>query len=453
MEENNKTQWFEKLRLNSWEIEILIVGFVLVILFNIPDTISLELSKITKDYAVREIGDFLIWFTNLLTLGILSSIVHILIASFILYLGLRGFWVGVLGLSSVYPKGINLEKLNFNTIFNKQITKYNFNDFVIKIDNICSSIFSFCFLISFSIVSLFLFLIEILLLSTYADKFFSYLLNDSYNTSYTDILVVPFLLCGFLFFIDYFLFGIIKKIKWKPFGYIFNIIDKFYKYVTLIFIYDTLYYAFISNVKRRVVFLLFLSFVFISTSLDSFELEKQIYFPSVKSSEVIMKSRNYEDKFVERDDYTDKLYPEYPFIQSDVINDNYIKLHIPYHAYMNMPIEEFCPELLLDTLEKNHIYKQKKIINCINSAYTIFIDKKQIKSNFVLYDYAHFLLDIKTFFMVVSLDEFSNGRHVLTIKKALRDKMSGVSFESGKFEQEYEMGVDSTTHIPFYIYR
>ena len=28
MEENNKKQWFEKLRLNSWEVEILIVGFV-----------------------------------------------------------------------------------------------------------------------------------------------------------------------------------------------------------------------------------------------------------------------------------------------------------------------------------------------------------------------------------------------------------------------------------------
>ena len=41
-----------------------------------------------------------------------------------------------------------------------------------------------------------------------------------------------------------------------------------------------------------------------------------------------------------------------------------------------------------------------------------------------------------------------------SIKKALElIKKSGVSFESGKFEQEYEMGVDSTTHIPFYIYR
>ena len=99
---------------------------------------------------------------------------HILILSFSLYLGLRGFWVGVLGLSSVYPKGINLEKLNFNAIFNKQITKYNFNDFVIKIDNICSSIFSFCFLISFSIISFCLFLVQMILGSTYLDKLLSF---------------------------------------------------------------------------------------------------------------------------------------------------------------------------------------------------------------------------------------------------------------------------------------
>ena len=160
MEEKNKIQWFEKLRLNSWEVEILIVGFVLVMLFNIPDTLNLELTKIQENFSVQKEGDFLIWMIRFLTLGILSSIIHILIVSFSVYLSLRGFWVGILGLSSVYPKGINLKKLNFNTIFNKQISQYNFNDFIIKIDNICSSIFSFSFLISFSIVSLCLFFVE-----------------------------------------------------------------------------------------------------------------------------------------------------------------------------------------------------------------------------------------------------------------------------------------------------
>ena len=130
---------------------------------------------------------------------------------------------------------------------------------------------------------------------------------------------------AYTIFIDYFLFGILKKIKWKPFGYVFNIIDKFYKYITFIFIYDTLYYAFISNVKRRIIFLLFVCFIFISSSFDSFELEKHTYFPNVKSSKIIMKSRNYEDKFKQRDHYDDNLYPTYPFIQSDVITENYLK--------------------------------------------------------------------------------------------------------------------------------
>ena len=153
MEEKNKIQWFEKLRLNSWEVEILIVGFVLVMLFNIPDTLNLELTKTLWALSAQELGDFITWIIRFITLGILSSIIHILIVSFSVYLGLRGFWVGILGLSSVYPKGINLKKLNFNTIFNKQISQYNFNDFIIKIDNICSSIFSFSFLISFSSVT------------------------------------------------------------------------------------------------------------------------------------------------------------------------------------------------------------------------------------------------------------------------------------------------------------
>jgi len=456
MEGKNKISWFEKLKLNSWEVEILIVGFVLVILFNIPETLELELTIIQENYSVQEIGDFLVWLIRFIALAILNSIVHILIVSFSVYLGLRGFWVGVLGLSSVYPKGINLKKLNFNTIFNNEISKYNFNDFIIKIDNICSSIFSFSFLISFSIVSLCLFFIQLMVLETFLDKLGSIFFSDTYI--FVNILMLPFIIFGFLFFIDYFLFGILKKIKWKPFGYLFNIINIFYKYITFIFIYDTLYYAFISNVKRRIIFLLFVCFLFISASFDSFKLEKHTYFPNVKSSKVIMKSRNYEDKFKLRDYDNHNLYPLFPFIQSDVIIDNYVKLHIPYRALMNRPIEEFCPELkgiflLPDTSEVQKIDKQQRILNCINDAYTIFIDSKEIESDFVFYDYAHLLLDIKTFFMVIPLDQDINGRHVLRIDKVLKDNMIGATFDAGDFEQEFVSGSDSTVNIPFYIFR
>jgi len=454
MGKKEELQWFEKLRLNSWEVEILIVGFVLVILFNIPDTLSLELTKIQEGFSVKQEEDLIIWLIRFVTIGIISDIVQILIVSFSIYLGLRGFWVGVLGLSSVYPDGINIKKLNFNKIFNKQISQYNFNDFIIKIDNICSSIFSFSFLISFSIVSLCIFLIELIVLSVYLQKLTELFLEDTSNVGL--IIFLPFLFCGVLYFIDYFLFGILKKIKWKPFGYLFNIIDKFYKYITLIFIYDTLYYAFISNVKRRIVFLLIVCCIFIISASESIDLEKQTYFPNVKSSTVIMKYRNYEDKFKQRDYYDDSLYPSFPFIQSDVISVNHLKLHIPYLSIMNRPIEYFCPEvsgifLVADTSEEQKIQKQELILNCINNAYSLFIDNEEIESDFVFYDYSHLLLDIKTFYMLIPLEQFNNGRHILRIDKLLKDDMTGVGFNNGKILQEFASGSDSTLYIPFYI--
>ena len=96
-----------------------------------------------------------------------------------------------------------------------------------------------------------------------------------------------------------------------------------------------------------------------------------------------MKSRNYEDKFKQRDYYDDNLYPTYPFIQSDVITENYLKLHIPYHSIINRPIENLCPEIVgifleSDTSGLNKIDKQERVLNCINNAYTIFIDSKDI---------------------------------------------------------------------------
>ena len=99
----------------------------------------------------------------------------------------------------------------------------------------------------------------------------------------------------------------------------------------------------------------------------------------------------------------------------------------------------------------NIIEKQERILNCINNAYAIFINEEHIESNFVFYDYAHPLLDIKSFFMLMSLDQYPNGRHTLKIDKMLKDKWKSISFVDGVFEQEFAL--DSTLHIPFYISR
>jgi hypothetical protein len=198
--------------------------------------------------------------------------------------------------------------------------------------------------------------------------------------------------------------------------------------------------------------------VFILAAYESIEFEETIYFPDVQSSEVIMNSRNYEDKFKQREYYDEGLYPFYPFIQSDVISENHLKLHIPYDSYMNIPIEKFCPELsgillLADTSALQRIEKQERILNCINNAYSIFIDSEAIESDFIFYDYAHIVLDIKSFFMLIPLEQFPNGRHILLVDKNLRDYMDGLSIIDGEFNMNLESDQDSTYYIPFYISR
>ena len=61
------------------------------------------------------------------------------------------------------------------------------------------------------------------------------------------------------------------------------------------------------------------------------------------------------------------------------------------------------------------------------------------------------MLDIKTFFMLIPLEQYNNGRHILRIDKLLKDDMIGASLMDGKFEQEFVSGSDSTYYIPFYI--
>ena len=44
--EQQKIDWFNKLRLNSWEVEILIVGFVLVMMLQLPEYIDYMIDKV-----------------------------------------------------------------------------------------------------------------------------------------------------------------------------------------------------------------------------------------------------------------------------------------------------------------------------------------------------------------------------------------------------------------------
>ena len=449
--EHNKIEWFEKLRLNSWEVEILIVGFVLVMMLQIPSELWALYEKLEFSSSMANDLSTMIFLSKMLILFTLQICVAILIISFSIYLGLRGFWVGLLGLSSVFPDGINIKQLNFNKIFSKQLEKYNFNDFIIQIDHICSSIFSFSFLVTFSLISFILFVSQLLLIIS-----FKLFLVESYPSTVLPFNLIfhwPHLLFGIIYFIDYFFLSFLKKIKWKPFGFVYNLIDKFFKYTTLGFIYDTLYYAIISNVKKRVLFSCFIGLVFILIKTDDFSRNTFVnaaYFPSSENgSQNLMVDIYYENKFKDIDDK--HVYPTEPFINADIITKNYLKLYIPYFPEANAFYKQLCDNIENINSEWTDKEQEDQVIDCINKAYSIMIDDVLIESDFIFYEYSKLGVPMQTFFMLIPINNLDNGKHVLgvyeTFKRDINIKLSDnmVALEVSS------IGEDSYI-IPFYTF-
>ena len=449
---HNKIEWFEKLRLNSWEVEILIVGFVLVMMLQIPSELSALME--TLELSSPMAGDIstMIFFSKIFIFIILSTCVSILIVSFSIYLGLRGFWVGLLGFSSVFPDGINIKRLNFNKIFNKQLEKYNFNNFIIQTDHICSSIFSFSFLISFSLISFILFVSQVLLIVS-----FELFLLESYSSAVLPFNLIfhwPHLLFGIIYFIDYFFLSFLKKIKWKPFGFVYNLIDKFFKYTTLGFIYDTLYYAIISNVKKRILFGCFIGLVFILIRTDDFSTNTFInatYFPSSENgSQNLMVDLYYENKFEDIDD--EHILPVDPFINADIITKNYLKLHIPYFPEANAFYKQLCDNIENINSEWVEEEQEDQVIDCINKAYSIMIDDVFIESDFIFYEYSKLGVPMQTFFMLIPINNLDNGKHVLGVYETFKRNLN-IDLSDNVVGLQVVSDAEDSWIIPFYFFK
>ena len=452
---HNKIQWFDKLRLNSWEVEILIVGFVLVILIQVPALINFEIDKVMNSTSLDHKSNFIYALGQFLALASINISTSILTYSFSAYFIMRGFWVGVLGLSSVYPSGINIKSLNFSEKFTNEIKKYNFNDFIISVDNICSSIFSFSFLLSFLIISFLLFCFQLVLIVSPVPIYLEVLYPDgSIYESTLEVVFIVFTIFGFIYFLDLFLFSILKKIKWKPFAFCYYYIHLFYKYSTIFFIYDNLYYAFISNIKRRIMLLVLISYIILSSAFSP--IDERPFF-AYQNSKNIMHYSYYADQLLHIEQEDDWSYPENPFINSEVVSSNYLKLYIPYLPSLNKSIKKICVDIDDINDDYESIEDQSMLLECINQVFNIYIDDIQIESDFIFYKYSHQYINIPTYFMVVPLEDFSNGKHYVEIIVLDKDKLaSDLTIEvASNDEHSVEIKVSEDTLIdriiPFYL--
>lgn len=147
MERGSTPKWLIDVQQKSWEPEILISGITLTFIFILSNHIYNFFGMLVQDFAVTSV---IAYGSYILSTFIITGLKIILV----IHLILRGLWTGFVGLSYVFPDGVKKEKMR------PEMRKVEFDKpekFVIRLEEICSLLFSFIFssvtvIVSFSLM-------------------------------------------------------------------------------------------------------------------------------------------------------------------------------------------------------------------------------------------------------------------------------------------------------------
>lgn len=443
-----KKNALEVLRTRSWEMELLLSGFVLVLLLPLPAYIDQEAPFSFLDVEYGIVNQFLILSYFVALIG-----TRILIANLILYLFLRGFWIGIVGLITAFPKEIDFERLGYQARFQQFLSNRTLRTelFVERLNKVCSSVFSFSFLAVFMVIASFLFLfllvciiIPINALNQYPDDHWA---SQTLNAIVITIIILWGLL-GLIALIDFLSLGLLKRIRKKWFTSVYFPLYRFFRFVTLAPVYTPIYYTLVSNISKKVVATLFLCYFSVFFFINNYTYDDEVFF-SNKDSAYTIDKRYYEEY------YDEKELIVRPTIPSEYTNKRYLRLFIPYNVDYNDSLEARCPEVILfkdkglqsegeisinlgdetsgaDTLRYTDANTQAAL-RCLLSLFQIAIDDK-IHQEPPAYFHRH-PNGQAGIIAYLPVRRLSPGPHLLTITRIA-------------FQQE-EQRKDRTTYIPF----
>lgn len=445
--ENKISSWIKKLEQESWQLELLVSAFTIFLLLQAIGEYTQFLTGLNYEY---DLSDSLLTFLYVF-LALLGLAIKALTIFLIIHLLLRGFWIGVIGLRSV-QENINFDKLKYSSFFTQVLNKkvISLDRMVIKLDEICSLLFSFAFLIISMIISFGLHLIVLGGLAI----FFKSLTNLTSGILSTIIGVIGSIsvffvfISGLIYFIDYVSLGFFKK--FKVISKIYYPIYQFIGTITLAIISKSLYYYFISRFSKKKIRIIYFVIALLILFVSLTKFDQYPFFPGNENLKTL-----YNNQY---DDLRDaKSYIASVSIQSKIVSGKFLELFIRYDPRDNEKIQTNCPEFT--TLKKSGLnwsktleasdggflltsqnYKDEdldRLINCLASFYEVKINGLLIR-DIEYYYYRHPAKNQKGLICMIDLSNFASGKNILEVKKVFLDT------NGTKKKNDY-------TQVPFWI--
>jgi hypothetical protein len=269
------TQWLERLQQESWQLELVISGIVLYLVYGVK--------KYIDDFAV-----FAEMHSDISTYGDIFEYFHIFLAGswviFIINLTThivsRGFWIGAIGLRYVSGE-VDYESLKYSRFFELYLKRKvgRFDDFIEKIEKFCSILYAYTFLLFFMFLSILIYFGIFILIFAGIINIFGDPTNIE-SSMIMNVFVSFYFFLGLFYAIDVVFMGPFKKIKDRMVSKIYFYIYSFFNIITLSFLYRILYYNFIDHpYSRRFFWISIPYFLLVFILAPSLKLVDSSYFP------------------------------------------------------------------------------------------------------------------------------------------------------------------------------
>jgi len=410
LENKNALKWLQRLKEESWEAELLVSAIAIFGTFQLFGLVEWITNRYIELLPVEQYKyAYFIVFMGLLAVSILVSM-------FVIHFFLRAYWIGLVGLNSVFPD-YGLEDSAYSKIYTKKILGIlpKQEETIQKVDELCSVIFSaaFTILLIYSYLALFMSIYMLI-----------YNLLSEYVHAY--LLLAPAVLIGLLLVLQT-IFSVIGNLKvFKDNEIIQNSFFKLVKWASMV-TYGPLYkyllqvsMAFASNFKKKksLVFLVLLFFVSGMCVAIVKVTDTNIFY-------LIDLDKQYSDQMYlgyYYDQNPNNTFLVTPQIQSDIIEGTTVKLFIPvFHNERNYQ-DAVCGEYKDDeglTRIENKLRGRKFYLECYNAYHKVKLNGVLINMEFL----KKYHQISEQFGVVGFIDKelFQKGKNTIEITKTLGD--------------------------------
>ena len=352
------SQWLEQIQQDSWQLELLISGLALYGVYNGIEKIEDYLFFVNINSSDEVIDSLLMFLYGLFYVGW-----RIFFFNLLIHVILRGLWIASIGLRYV-SDDIDFEELDYAPVYTEYLKKKigSYDEFIEKIEKLCSIMFAFTFLIFLFFVSLAVFTYSAMLPIVYIQSF-----NEWWEVIILLIIFI-YLLCGIIVAIDFLTLGSLKKIRDPWFVKIYSPIFKFVSYASLSFLYRPLLYNFLDQKYTRRFLLLAIPYVIVIAFGDS--LFTQYMHPHKDNIDNLV-----EEGLIINDYHYQDLLDERLFDMSSYERKKYINQNMPSTQLSNYHVKDgqleiffktntrFINELLSDKHNLSPIYKEGLVSN------------------------------------------------------------------------------------------